>query len=64
MTEDIGMAVLRDTMLAMLAMAAVSEIVLMLGGDDAGAPGLGLMCGLCAAGCMLNICSALISILR
>ena len=36
----------------LMAMAAMAEIVAMLGGDDEN--GLGLISGLCAAGCMLG----------
>lgn len=46
------MATISGFILPLMAMAAMSEIAAMLGGEDEN--GLGLICGLCAAGCMLN----------
>ena len=54
------MQALREAMLSLMAMAALSSVTEAFGGEEGDAGGLGLITGLCAAACMLNACATLI----
>jgi len=58
------MDVLRSTMLAVMAMAALSEIVYLMSGMDKENAGPWMLCGLCCAGCMLGLLSEIIGVLK
>lgn len=48
------MQALREVMLSLMAMAALSSVTEAFGGDDGDSGGLRMITGLCAAACMLN----------
>lgn len=53
------MQALRDIMLSLIALAALSAATDAFGGDEGETGGLRLMTGMCAAGCILNACGRL-----
>ena len=55
---------MRSAMLTLIIMAALSQFIAVFSGDDDSGSGVGFICGICGALCMLNVYRTLIGIMQ
>lgn len=55
---------IRSTMLTLIMMAALAQFIAVFSGDDENSGGVGFICGLCGALCMLNAYRSIVGFMQ